>query len=105
MTRPRQAWLHYGAAISMVAIVAAFWLWALVVGRRDIETRGFAGRVTATLWTLYLFCVPLAGLAALITGFREAKRRRLPRRLAAMISLVVAATLVFWWWSINKAGG
>jgi hypothetical protein len=105
MTRPRSAWLHYSAAVSMVAMVSAFWLWVLTVGRLNIETRGFGGSVTATLWTLYLFGVPVAGFAALITGFRDAKRRRLPRRLAAVIGVVVAVTLVFWWWSITRAGG
>jgi len=105
MTPPRLAWLRYGAAVSMVAMASAFWLWALAVGRLNIETRGFGGSVTATLWTLYLFGVPVAGFAALITGFRDAKRRRLPRRLAAVIGVVVAVTLVFWWWSITRAGG
>jgi hypothetical protein len=105
MSRPRLAWQHYGAAVSMVAMVAAFWLWALAVGRLNIETRGLGGSVTAILWTLYLFGVPVMGVAALIIGFRDARRRRLPWPLAAMMGIVVAVTLVFWWWSINRAGG
>lgn len=105
MTPSRPAWRHYGAALSMVTIVAAFWSWALIVGRLSVETRGFGGYVTALLWTLHLFGVPLAGLLALLTGLLGARRHRLSRRFAAGMGVLVATTLAFWWWSIVKAGG
>ena len=89
----------------MVAMVAAFWSWALAVGRLNIETRGLGGSVTAVLWTLYLFGVPLAGLVALVNGLLGAHRNRLSRRSAALTGLLVAVTLAFWWWSVTKAGG
>jgi hypothetical protein len=80
---------------------------ALGAGRRSTEYRNARVRwlCHGDTWTLYLFGVPVAGFAALITGFRDAKRRRLPRQLAAVIGVVVAVTLVFWWWSITRAGG
>jgi hypothetical protein len=104
MPRPWLAWRRYGAAASMVAMVAAFWIWVLAVTRLNIETRGLGGFVTAMLWTLYLFGVPLAALLALSTGVLGAIRRGHSWRFAAVVIAFVATTVAFWWWSIMRAG-
>src|SRR5262249_30300657 len=57
MPRSSLAWRHYDAAVCIVAMVAAFWVWALAVTRLNVESRGFGAFVTATLWSLYLFGV------------------------------------------------
>lgn len=89
----------------MVAMVAAFWSWALAVGRLNLETRGFGGRVTMALWTLYLLGVPLTGFLSVSTALLGALRRRYSWRFAASIGGVVATTVIFWCLSIMKAGG
>ncbi|HKD17677.1 MAG TPA: hypothetical protein VKG23_07385 [Thermoanaerobaculia bacterium] len=93
------------AAALMVAMVAAFWGWALVTGWLGLGSRSPGGAVvTATLWKLFLVGVPVAGFLALLAGLLGAFRRRHSWFIAAVIGGLVAAIGTFWLWSLIGAG-
>ena len=105
MPQVRFAWRRYAGPLAITAMLGAFWLWVFAVQRLNLETRGVRGLVTAVLWTLYLFAVPLAGVVTLLATAVGAGRRRDSWRSAAPVMLFAAVSLGFWWWSVTKAGG
>ena len=105
MPRSWLAWVSLTAAGLMMAMVAAFWGWALASGWLGLGSRwpGVAP-VTATLWKLFLVGVPSAGLLALVTLMLGAFRRRHFWPMAIVICALVAAVGLFWLWSLLSAG-
>ncbi len=86
-----------------ISIFCTTWLWIEFVANVSIDTRGWAGYVTAILDGLYVVALPLLGIATISSACVAIVKRSAPR--SSVITIVLVATaLGLWAWSLSPSG-
>ena len=86
-----------------IAIFCAFWVWIVFLANFPIDTRGWAGYVTAILDFLDILGVPLLGIAIISLSCVAIVKRSSPLRNVTII-MWVGAALAFSAWSLSPSG-